>query len=68
MNFEALTLHQPAELSTAVVLDSPHSGSTFPADFGAAVSEYELRDGEDCFIDELYLPAVALGIDRKSVV
>ncbi|MEG0820868.1 MAG: N-formylglutamate amidohydrolase [Burkholderiaceae bacterium] len=45
-----------------VVLDSPHSGNTFPADFDAAVSEFDLREGEDCYIDELYLPATALGV------
>ena len=36
-----------------LVLDSPHSGNRFPADFDAVVSEAELRDGEDCFVDEL---------------
>jgi N-formylglutamate amidohydrolase len=33
-----------------------------PADFGAALGEADLRDGEDCFIDELYRPAAELGI------
>jgi N-formylglutamate amidohydrolase len=45
-----------------LVLDSPHSGVDFPADFDAAVSEFDLRDGEDCFVDELYLPATEHGI------
>jgi N-formylglutamate deformylase len=45
-----------------LVLDSPHSGLRFPADFDAIVSEYDLRDGEDCFVDELYLPATEFGI------
>lgn len=47
---------------TAVVLDSPHSGFEFPGDFDAAVPHDALREAEDCFIDELYLPATALGI------
>jgi N-formylglutamate amidohydrolase len=34
----------------------------FPADFNASVSEFDLRDGEDCFVDELYLPATERGI------
>jgi N-formylglutamate deformylase len=34
----------------------------FPADFDAIVSEFDLRDGEDCFVDELYLPATELGV------
>jgi N-formylglutamate amidohydrolase len=51
-------------LSPAVplVLDSPHSGREFPADFDAAVSEFDLRDGEDCYVDELYLPATEFGV------
>ena len=45
-----------------VVLDSPHSGHHMPPDFGSVRSVLELRDGEDCFIDELYAPAAARGI------
>jgi N-formylglutamate amidohydrolase len=45
-----------------LVLDSPHSGREFPADFDAAVSEFDLRDGEDCYVDELYLPATELAV------
>jgi N-formylglutamate amidohydrolase len=44
-----------------LVLDSPHSGRDFPSDFDAVVSEFDLRDGEDCFVDELYAPATELG-------
>lgn len=55
-------LHGPREAESPVVLDSPHSGTAFPADFDAIVSEHDLRDGEDCFVDELYLPATELGI------
>jgi N-formylglutamate amidohydrolase len=44
------------------VLDSPHSGTEFPADFDTIVSEFELREGEDCFVDELYAPATELGV------
>jgi N-formylglutamate deformylase len=45
----------------ALVLDSPHSGHDFPADFGAIVSERELRDSEDCYVDELWAAAHELG-------
>jgi N-formylglutamate deformylase len=48
--------------SSPIVLDSPHSGHRFPADFDAALSDFDLRDGEDCFVDELYAPAGDLGI------
>jgi len=51
----------PAQPTIPLVFDSPHSGNRFPADFGAAVSEAELREGEDCYIDELYAAAEAHG-------
>ncbi len=44
-----------------LVLDSPHSGRDFPADFNPIVSEAELRDAEDCYVDELYAAAHELG-------
>ena len=50
------------ESTAPIVLDSPHSGHDFPADFDAVVSESDLRDGEDCFVDELYRPASELGV------
>ena len=58
----AFVLHGPAEPRTPLVLDSPHSGADFPADFGAAVSEAALRDGEDCFVDALWMPATERGV------
>src|SRR5262245_39977325 len=45
-----------------LVLDSPHSGHDFPADFDAVVSEAELREAEDCYVDELYAAARELGV------
>jgi N-formylglutamate amidohydrolase len=62
MDFEPIMLHGPAQAAVPLVLDSPHSGTRFPPDFNAAVSDFDLRDGEDCFIDTLYLPATALGV------
>ena len=55
-------VHGSAEARTPLVLDSPHSGFEMPADFASVRSALELRDGEDCFIDELYLPATARGV------
>ncbi len=55
-------VHGPAEPQLPIVLDSPHSGTTLPDDFGAAVAEHDLRDGEDCFVDALWMPAVDKGI------
>lgn len=54
--------HGPIDVMQPLLLDSPHSGRVFPGDFGAAVSEHALRDGEDCFVDELWRPATARGV------
>ncbi len=62
MSSKLLVQHGPAAAAVPLVLDSPHSGRDFPADFDAAVSEFDLREGEDCFVDELYLPATELGV------
>ena len=59
---DVLRIHGPREAALPLVLDSPHSGTRMPADFRAALPESDLRDGEDCFIDELYLPATERGI------
>ena len=58
----AFDIHGPADVAQPLLLDSPHSGHDFPADFGAAVSEHALRDGEDCFVDELWRPATERGV------
>ena len=55
-------VHGPALARRPLVLDSPHSGFAMPADFGSIRTVDELRDGEDCFIDELWLPAIASGV------
>ena len=62
MSRAAVEIHGPATPQVPLLLDSPHSGFVFPADFNAAVSEFDLRDGEDCFIDELYRPAAERGV------
>jgi N-formylglutamate amidohydrolase len=62
MHREPIVLHGPAQARVPVVLDSPHSGFHVPADFGAALADDDLREGEDCFIDELWRPATERGI------
>lgn len=54
-------LRGPAAAAIPLVLDSPHSGHFFPDDFGAMVSEAELREGEDCYVDELYAGGPEIG-------
>lgn len=62
MTTTALLRFGPETPALPLVLDSPHSGRDFPADFDAIVSEFDLREGEDCYVDELYLPATGLGV------
>lgn len=52
---------QPRGPVSAVVLDSPHSGKTFPTDFGHQLTESQLRSGEDVDIHVLYENAPAMG-------
>ncbi len=47
--------------TTALVLDSPHSGTDYPADFGFACPLADLRRAEDTHVDKLYAFAPALG-------
>lgn len=58
------------EGSTALVLDSPHSGTAYPSDFDLAPGllsaggqpQPMLRDAEDTHVDKLYAFAPALGV------
>lgn len=51
----------PAGPVLPIVIDSPHSGTQYPADFGAALPTATLRSGEDTWIDRLYEHAPAMG-------
>jgi N-formylglutamate amidohydrolase len=51
----------PAAAALPLVLDSPHSGSEYPDDFGFTCPLLSLRRAEDCFVDELYGAAPSLG-------
>lgn len=62
MDQDVLLVHGASQPLRPLVLDSPHSGRVMPVDFDTLCSVAELRDGEDCFIDELYLPAIASGV------
>ena len=57
----AFTVTHPTGHAVPLVLDSPHSGTDYPEDFGAAVAIELLRESEDSFVDELYAGAPALG-------
>lgn len=47
---------------TAVVLDSPHSGTHYPADFAFSCDLASLRRAEDTHVEQLYSFAPALGV------
>ena len=44
-----------------IVLDSPHSGNTYPEDFRHSCEVRALRNTEDMYVDELWNFAVGLG-------
>jgi N-formylglutamate amidohydrolase len=54
---------EPVEIETPIVLDSPHSGSRYPRKFleASRLDPMTLRRSEDCFVDELVAPCVAIG-------
>ena len=45
----------------ALVLDSPHSGTCYPEDFGHACLRSALREAEDTHVDALWRFAPELG-------
>jgi N-formylglutamate deformylase len=47
---------------SALVLDSPHSGTTYPEDFRHACDMRELRQAEDTHVEKLYDFAPGMGI------
>jgi N-formylglutamate deformylase len=57
-----ILVHGPARAAVPLVLDSPHSGTWMPPDFGSIRTVEELREGEDSFIDGLWLPATTRGV------
>ncbi len=56
-----VTLPPSGAPSIPLVLDSPHSGQHYPADFGFSCDPARLRMAEDTDIDDLYSFAPALG-------
>jgi N-formylglutamate deformylase len=57
----AYTLIEPRKGHVPLVLDSPHSGTEYPGDFGSTVPVEILRQAEDSFVDELYAAGPDLG-------
>jgi N-formylglutamate amidohydrolase len=59
----AFDIVAPAEQRVPFVLASPHSGRLYPQRFldMSQLDAWQIRRSEDCLVDELFLPAVALG-------
>jgi N-formylglutamate amidohydrolase len=53
---------RPDRLAAPLVLDSPHSGTLYPADFHPAQPPERYRRAEDMYVDELFGDAPALGL------
>lgn len=61
MSQPAFTRSEPVGRVVPLVLDSPHSGTEYPADFLPAVPLAALRNAEDGFVDELFDSAIRHG-------
>lgn len=63
MDFEhaPVAVTRPSAGRLPIVIDSPHSGTAYPADFGASLGAMALRQGEDTWVDQLYAGAPAAG-------
>jgi N-formylglutamate deformylase len=48
--------------SAPLILDSPHSGTSYPPDFRASVDYGALRTAEDTWVDDLWGDAIELGV------
>src|SRR5262247_728503 len=57
------TLLRPEEQLSPIVFCSPHSGRIYPKAFleASRLDARTLRKSEDCYVDELFEPVVALG-------
>jgi N-formylglutamate deformylase len=61
MQAAAFTLGRARGQALPIVVDSPHSGTDYPADFGSVLTGLALRQGEDTWVHELWGSAPAHG-------
>ncbi|UZN49659.1 N-formylglutamate amidohydrolase [Cupriavidus cauae] len=59
--FEPIVRRLPEGEALPLVCDSPHSGTRYPDDFGAAVPMARLREGEDTHVEALWEAVPAVG-------
>ena len=58
---QAFIRHDPAGPAVALVLDSPHSGTRYPADFDHLPPRFVVRKAEDTHVEALFASAPAAG-------
>jgi N-formylglutamate deformylase len=56
-----VSVQRPVQAALPIVIDSPHSGTAYPPDFGYAAPFELLRRGEDLFVERLYENAPRVG-------
>src|SRR5690606_13333227 len=59
--FPPFRLTRPATPAIPLVADSPHSGTTYPADFDVSIPMSILRSAEDTYVDELWAGIADVG-------
>jgi N-formylglutamate deformylase len=58
---DPVVIRRPAAATTPLVLDSPHSGNAYPADFTPIVGPEQYRRAEDMDVDVLFDHSPAVG-------
>ena len=61
MSGAAVRVTDPTAAPLPIVIDSPHSGTDYPDDFGSRLPRAALRQGEDTWVDALYAGAAERG-------
>jgi len=56
-----VSVSRPMQDALPMIIDSPHSGTAYPADFGTSAPFELLRRGEDLYVDRLYAEAPRFG-------
>src|SRR5690606_4066850 len=60
-DFDPYELRLPTRSAIPLVCDSPHSGTTYPADFLFSIPVSELRSAEDTYVNELWQAIPSVG-------
>jgi N-formylglutamate deformylase len=63
-----LSVVKPNGNAAPVVLDSPHSGTEYPADFSCVTPMSIMRKAEDSFVDELFKAAPECGASLQTAL